>query len=574
MDEKKMIDSLDWLRKEIIGKDMLFETPYGKRPLVYADYTASGRALKSIEDYLQYLLQFYANTHTSDDFTGKTMTALFHEAEKKIKDYVNAGEEGRIIFTGTGATGGITRLLQILGLFWAPATEARIRKYLEVCKERGKIIGCNNFLSEYMKNHQPVVFVGPYEHHSNEIMWRHTFCEVVETPIGRDGYLDLAALEEYLNDPKYDDRYKIGSFSAASNVSGIKTPVYEVARLLHQNDAIACFDFAACAPYVDIDMNRDPESYFDAVFLSPHKFLGGPGASGLLIFNERIYNRNLPPSISAGGTVIYVNQKEEVYIKKIEERENPGTPGIMQAIKAALVFDVKNKAGVDKIEAIENYYLRRFQESFQDMDEMVLFGPLDPEKKINIIPFNIKHKDRYLHPKLVTRLLNDLFGIQSRAGCLCAGPYGHVLLHVDDVLSEKYKRCVANKGYEGVKPGWVRINIHYTVSEDEFQYIIKAIKFIIRHGSKFLSKYEFSLEHGEWCHQDCPEDQDIRMTIDEIIDNKIPPVVFGNEIENYEVYLDSAELEAANLTEPEDFVKFDDPDLEEISYFYIKHMKE
>ena len=574
MDVKKYIAELDWLRKEIIGKNLLFDTPYGKRPLVYADYTASGRALKSIEDYVGYLLQFYANTHTSDDFTGKTMTSLFHEAEKKIKDFVNAGDAGKIIFTGTGATGGITRLLQILGLFWAPATEARVKSFLGICKERGRNFGCDNFLSEYMNSHQPVVFVGPYEHHSNEIMWRHTLCEVVEIPLNDEGYLDIKVLEEMLQKEEYNNRYKIGSFSAASNVSGIKTDVYEVAKILHRNDAIACFDFAACAPYVDIDMNKDSESYFDAIFLSPHKFLGGPGSSGLLVFNEKIYNRDLPPSISGGGTVVYVNQREEIYVKKIEERENPGTPGIMQAIKASLAFDVKHKVSVEKIEAIENHYLKKFQDCFKDVDEMVLFGPQDPERKINIIPFNIKHNDRYLHPKFVTSLLNDLFGIQSRAGCLCAGPYGHILLEVDEDLSEKYKSCVAMKGYEGVKPGWVRINIHYTMSEEEFQYIVFALKFIIKHGAKFLDKYEFNLSTGAWKHVDGVEEPKIKMTIDEIMCRKVPPVIFGNETENYEVYLQAAEIEAGKLETPTEFLKFKEPVLEEISFFYVRKIKQ
>ena len=574
MDVKKIIADLGWLRKEIIGKNLLFDTSYGKRPLVYADYTASGRALKSIEDYLEYLLQFYANTHTSDDFTGKTMTKLFHESEKKIKEYVNAGEAGKIIFSGTGATGGITRLLQILGLFWAPAIEARIRKYLNMCQERSINMQCNNFLNDYMEKDQPIVFVGPYEHHSNEIMWRHTFCEVVEIPLNEEGYLDLVVLEKLLQKDEYKNRYKIGSFSAASNVSGIKTEVYEVAKILHRNGAIACFDFAACAPYVDINMNNDADSYFDAIFLSPHKFLGGPGSAGLLVFNEKIYNRDLPPSISGGGTVVYVNQKEEVYVKKIEERESPGTPGIMQAIKAALAFDLKHKVGVEEIEAIENYYLRKFQENFQDIEEMILFGPQNPDRKINIIPFNIRHKDRFLHSKFVTNLLNDLFGIQSRAGCLCAGPYGHILLNVDDVLSEKYKNCVAHKGYEGVKPGWVRINIHYTMSEKEFQYIVEALKFIIKHGTKFLNKYKFDLATGSWHHIENEINQEIKMDIDQIMCRKVPPVVFGNETEDYGVYLDSAKLEACNLEEPTEFTKFNDPVLEEISYFYVKHLKQ
>jgi len=208
------------------------------------------------------------------------------------------------------------------------------------------------------------------------------------------------------------------------------------------------------------------------------------------------------------------------------------------------------------------------------MDEMVLFGPQDSERKINIIPFNIKHKDRYLHPKFITNLLNDLFGIQSRAGCLCAGPYGHILLNVDEDLSEKYKTCVAMKGYEGVKPGWVRINIHYTMSEEEFQYIVDALKFIIKNGTKFLNQYEFDLSTGSWSHIKGDFSQDIRMNIDQIMNRKVPPVIFGNETENYGVYLDSAKLEACKLEEVTEFTKFNDPVLEEISYFYVKNLKQ
>ena len=574
MEVKKLIKDLEWLRKDIIGKNLLFDTPYGKRPLVYADYTASGRGLKSIEDYLKYILQFYANTHTSDDFTGKVMTSIFHDSEQKIKDFVNAGEDGRIIFTGTGATGAITRLLQILGLFWPPATENRIKKYLDICKESGKNIQCDNFLHHYMKKHQPVVFVGPYEHHSNEIMWRHTLCEVVEIPLDDEGYLNIEILKKSLKEEKYSNREKIGSFSAASNVSGIKTKVYEVAKILHQNGAIACFDFAACAPYVNINMNKDSESYFDAIFLSPHKFLGGPGSSGLLVFNEKIYNRNLPPSIPGGGTVMFVNKEEEVYVKTIEGRENPGTPGIMQALKASLVFELKDKIGTETIEKIEKYYLEKFQECFKDIDDMILFGPQDSERKINIIPFNIKHNDRYLHSNFVTNLLNDLFGIQSRAGCLCAGPYGHSLLKIDNESSGKFKRCITNKNYQGVKPGWVRLNIHYTMSEKEFQYIVDAIKFVIKHGRKFLTQYNFHIATGQWSHITKHQDQKIKMNIDEIMFNKMPPIIYGNETDDYDVYLNYAEMVASKLPEPTEFIKFDDNELEEIIFFYITNLIE
>jgi selenocysteine lyase/cysteine desulfurase len=287
---KEMIQ-LEWLRQEIIGRNDIFQTPVGNRPLVYADYTASGRGLYFIENYLQNLLRYYANSHTDDDFTGKTMTNLLHEAESRIKTIVNAGETGKIIFTGTGATGAITRLQQILGVFWTPTTKSRLEGMIDSCSLITEVEApCRISLRKQMNSQKPIVFVGPYEHHSNEIMWRQSLCEVIEVPLNALGELDLLELEVMVSDKQYENREKIGSFSAASNVSGIKTPIYKVAEILHKHGAIACFDFAACAPYVEINMNKDKDSYFDAIFLSPHKFLGGPGASGLLIFNEKIYN--------------------------------------------------------------------------------------------------------------------------------------------------------------------------------------------------------------------------------------------------------------------------------------------
>jgi len=274
MNAENQIGKLDWLRKSIIGRNMPFETPFGTKPLVYADYTASGRAVDFIEKYLQYILQFYANTHTEDDFTGKTMSHLLHEAEKNIKAMINAGEHGKVIFTGTGATAGITRLQQILGVYWSPATREKVHEFLDSCldHQKEKNTQCHERLLDYIDQHKPIVFVGPYEHHSNEIMWRHTICDVVEIPLNNEGYLDLDELERTLSDSCWDERMKIGSFSAASNVSGVKTPVYEVARILHRHNALACFDFAACAPYVEIDMNRDEASRFDAIFSIESRF--------------------------------------------------------------------------------------------------------------------------------------------------------------------------------------------------------------------------------------------------------------------------------------------------------------
>ncbi|MCF7885870.1 MAG: aminotransferase class V-fold PLP-dependent enzyme [Candidatus Marinimicrobia bacterium] len=574
MNIQKRIARLQWLRKSIIGRNKIISTPYGKRPLLYADFTASGRAVDFIEEYLCYLMQFYANTHTKDDFTGKTMTERLHQAEMKIKDLVNAGEQGRIIFAGTGATGGVARLQQILGVYWSPSTRNRLMEFIDQCEDKEEA----HNLQRYIKEHQPVVFVSSYEHHSNEIMWRHTLCDVVEIPLNEEGYLDLEVLERLLVDKKYKDRDKIGSFSAASNVTGIRTPVYKVARILHKHGAIACFDFAACAPYVEINMNKDEQSYFDAIFLSPHKFLGGPGSSGLLIFNEKIYHKELPPTISAGGTVMFVNFKKELFSENIEEREKPGTPGILQNIKASLAFDLKEKVGVETISQIERFYLKRFQQAFQDHEKMIFYGPQNPDKKINIIPFNIQHKDRWLHPKFVTRLLNDLFGIQTRAGCLCAGPYGHRLLDIDNKSSEKLLDLIRLKGYGGLKPGWVRINLHYTLSREELQYIIEAIKFIIDNGDKFLLLYEFDLRTGEWSYisEKSGSNAILKQDIDAIIQNramlkKDPHITV--EDPDYESILQKADEISQKLEMPGEYISFE-RDVEDIINFYVCNLSD
>lgn len=570
MNIKDKIDGLDWLRKDIIGSNMLFETPFGMRPLVYADYTASGRGLHSIENYIQKILQFYANTHTEDDFTGKTMTRLLHEAEHIIKDAVNAGPKGKIIFTESGTTGGIVKLQQILGVYWPPATRERVNSFLRSCLERNPDReACNQALHDYINENKPIVFVGPYEHHSNEIMWRQTLCDIVEIPLNEDNELDLDKLGKMVSNPKYTKRPKIGSFSAASNVSGLKTKVYDVARILHKHGALACFDFAACAPYVQIDMNKDEESYFDAIFLSPHKFLGGPGTCGILIFNEDIYQRKLPPTVSAGGTVDYVSQVREDFISDIESREKAGTPGILQAIRTAFVFQVKQKAGYDTMDAIEDYYFRKFMAAFKDEQRICFYGPLEADRKLPIIPFNIRHKDKILHPKFVTRLINDLFGIQTRAGCSCAGPYGHYLMKIKQQVSNFYHCAITNAGYSGIKPGWVRLNLHYVLDENEVNYLIAAVKFVIEQGHKFLPLYGFNIRNGEWTHHDCKERADINLDIERVFSpEKFVHSQPGNAEELYKTALEEAYRLAAELPDEFETMNFE-AELDELMYFYV-----
>lgn len=496
------------LRARIVGADALIETPFGERLLTYCDYTASGRCLDFVESYLMRIEESYANTHTEDDITGRSMTRLLHRAEEAIKACVNAGPGGRIIATGTGSTGAIWKFQQIVGVALPPATRKLLFALWDDFLTRpddapdDRAEAFRSFLAE----RQPLVVVGPYEHHSNEVSWREGLATVVETRLAADGGVDLEHLEEVLRRHSDGERLVIGSFSACSNVTGMKTPVHDVARLLHEYGALACFDFAASAPYVEIDMNPDPgaeggDPSLDAIFVSPHKFLGGPGSSGVLVFDEAVYDRTLAPSVGAGGTVAYVSHTGHDYLSGIEEREKAGTPGVFQTMKASLAFLVKEAVGTDVIEAREHELVERAFRRWGPDPRIEILGSPDPGRRVAICSFNIRSADdRYLHPKLVTTLLNDLFGIQSRAGCSCAGPYGHDLLGIDPETSNHYREWIL-KGYEGIKPGWCRVGFHYTMDDAEADYVIDAVQLVAEHGRRFLPLYRFDLESGSWEHR-------------------------------------------------------------------------
>jgi selenocysteine lyase/cysteine desulfurase len=489
-----------YLREQTIGADAAILTPFGERMLVYCDYTASGRCLHFVEEFLLRLQRNYANTHTEDDITGRSMTHLLRQAESIIKKSVNAGPDGRIVATGTGASAAIYKLQQILGIACPPATRHRLDTLL------ADSLGSEappDFVRHF-RSRMPVVFIGPYEHHSNEISWRQGLAEVVEVELAADGAVNLDHLQQLLRLPAYRNRQRIGSFSAASNVSGMLSPVNEIARLLHRHDAIACFDYAASAPYVKIDMNPpgQPDASIDAVFISPHKFLGGPGSSGILVFNRRIYRDDLAPTVAAGGTVDYVGPDDQDFIRDIEERETAGTPGVLQTLKAALAFAAKDAIGSDRIIARENELLAPAIERWRATPGIEILGNPDPRRRIAIVSFNVRHpRGRYLHPKFVTALLNDLFGIQSRAGCSCAGPYGHRLLHIDKEQSAEYRQCV-QEGYSGLKPGWCRIGFHYTMDDIEANYVIEAVRFVGTLGYRFLQLYDFDIGSGAWSHKE------------------------------------------------------------------------
>jgi selenocysteine lyase/cysteine desulfurase len=494
-----------FLRSQLIGADARIETPFGERLMVYGDYTASGRCLMFVERYLRRLQHIYANTHTEDDLSGRAMTRLLHQAEERIKQSVNAGPGGRIIAVGTGATGAIDKLQQIIGLALPPAT----RRRLDTLMAEGLGTARRDEFLRHLAERQPVVFVGPYEHHSNEISWRQNLATVVEVGLDGHGGLDLAHLESLLGRPAYRGRMLIGSFSAASNVTGMRSPVHDIAALMHRHGGLACFDYAACAPYVDIDMapaDATPahDTSLDAVFLSPHKFLGGPGSSGILVFKERLYDRELPPSVSAGGTVDYVSPHAQDFIEQIEDREKAGTPGVLQTLKAALAFQVKDEVTVPVIEAREHELMQRAFQRFAANPRIEVLGNPDPCCRIGIISFIVAGRgDRKLHPKFVTTLLNDLFGIQTRAGCSCAGPYGHRLLGIDDDRSDRYRELIRG-GWSGLKPGWCRVSLHYVMDDLETDYLLDAIEFVADHGVHFLPLYLFDVNTGNWEHRDNP----------------------------------------------------------------------
>jgi selenocysteine lyase/cysteine desulfurase len=542
--------SFEWLRTQIVGIDARIETPFGPRPLVYCDYTASGRSLTFVERYLLELQRLYANTHTEDDITGRSMTRMLHEAEAIVKESVNAGPGGRLVCVGTGATGAIDRLQQILGVAIPPATRKARSEHLR------EFLGSDaaGAFMAFERGRQPVVFVGPYEHHSNEVSWRQCMATVVEVQLASDGGIDLAHLESLLLDSAYLGRPRIGAFSAASNVTGMRSPVHEIARLLHRHGAVACFDFAASGPYVDIDMSppRDPDGSdpsLDAVFLSPHKFLGGPGSPGVLVFKEHLYDRTLPPTVCGGGTVDYVGMEDEDFISDIEARERAGTPGVMQTLRAALVFRIKSGLTADRIEAREAELLRRAFDRWKGDDRIEILGNPDPDRRIPIVSFNIRAPSgAYLHPKFVTALLNDLFGIQSRAGCSCAGPYGHRLLGIGSDVSRQYREFV-RRGFHGIKPGWCRVGFHFVMDDPDADYITEAVAFVAAHGFRFLPLYDFDARTGQWVYRGFAErcepfslDAALNATASE--ETALPAAVRRLE---YRKYLDAARTLAASL---------------------------
>ncbi|MBP1606313.1 MAG: selenocysteine lyase [Acidobacteria bacterium] len=478
------------IRRDIVGVDQTFRSPYGNRRIVYADWTASGRLYAPIErQMLEVFGPFVANTHSESSTTGTTMTHAYQEAHAIIKRHVNAGPDDVIITAGSGMTTVVNKLIRMLGL--------RLPEQLA------------SFCS--VPDHErPVVFVTHMEHHSNQTTWIETIADVEVIAPDARGLVDCDSLAALLE--RYRDRpLKIGTFTACSNVTGIATPYHQLARIMHEHDGYCFVDFAASAPYVTIDMHPadDPAAKLDAVFFSPHKFLGGPGTPGVLVFDSSLYHNRVPDQ-PGGGTVNWTNPwKEHSFVDNIEVREDGGTPGFLQAIKAALAIRLKEEMGVDRMLAREHELLPILFAGLRSIPGVHLLAD-QVEDRLAILSFYVED----MHYNLVVKLLNDRFGVQVRGGCSCAGTYGHYLLHVDPTRSHAITAKI-DEGDLSDKPGWVRMSVHPTTTTDEAHALVDAVRAVVTHASTWERDYVYSPKTNEFQHIHAPADgPDIRQCFD------------------------------------------------------------
>jgi len=464
----------DQFRKNIIGIDKQFTSPYGVKDIIYADWTASGRLYKTIEDkMLNEFGPYVANTHTETSTCGAVMTLAYHKARNIIKSHVGANSNDVLITEGSGMTGVVNKFQRILGV-----------KICDTLKE----------YTHVPEDLKPIIFISHMEHHSNQTSWLETIADVVVVPCNNAGLICIDSFEKTIQ--KYQHKkIKIASITSCSNVTGIKTNYHEVAKLIHTYGGLCFVDFACSAPYVDINMHpEEQDAYLDAIFFSPHKFLGGPGSSGVLVFNKDLY-KNTVPDNPGGGTVTYTNPwGEHDYFKDIETREDGGTPAFLQTMRIALSMQLKDKMGTENIKKRENEVNKTLFETFESLSGVKL---LAPEQKERLSIFSFYFED--YHFNLVVKLLNDRFGIQTRGGCSCAGTYGHFLLDVDKETSN----AIASRLIEGCsieKPGWIRLSIHPTITNKEVAFICDSLKELCANIEEWSSDYEYDHEKNDYVH--------------------------------------------------------------------------
>ena len=482
------------VREAEIGRSAWLGTPFGRRRMLYADLTASGRALAFVEERVAALLPLYANVHSARSTAGRAMTEAREEARREVAGGVGAGPDDVVLFVGSGATAAVNKLVGLLGLRVPEPLERQYRLSAAIPPEE-----------------RPVVLAGPYEHHSNELPWLESVAELVEVGLREDGTLDLDDLGRKARAYRHRP-LRLGAVSAASNVTGILTDVPAVCRALHREGALACIDYAAAGPYVPIDMHpADPDERIDAVFLSTHKFMGGPGASGVLVASRELF-RSRVPERPGGGTVDYVGpglpsegcpacgpgagRLRVDYAAGLAEREEGGTPDILGDVRAGLAFRLRTLLDPRRILAHELVLARSAVARLAARPRIRLLGPLDGPR-LPILSFNVEG----LHHELVAALLDDLFGVQARAGCSCAGPYGHRLLGIDAARSARYRRLI-HRGVLGAKPGWVRISIPYYASAADVDYLLAAVEAVADHGDAFVPLYRLSWRDGTWQPRD------------------------------------------------------------------------
>lgn len=466
-------------RKDIIGIDQKFITPFGEKSLIYADWVASGRLYSPIEKrMMEDFAPFVGNTHSETSITGTLMTHSYHKAHSIIKQHCNANSNDVIITAGFGMTAVVNKFQRLLGM--------------KICEQLGKY-------TNIPKEDRPVVFITHMEHHSNHTSWLESTADVEVIEPNQDGLVNIEHFAQLLD--KYKDRkVKIGSFTAASNVTGIQPDYYKLSKMIHQYNGLCFVDFAAAAPYVKINMHPiDPEEKLDAIFFSPHKFLGGPSTSGVLIFDKNLYNRSIPDH-PGGGTVDWTNPWGQYkYINDIEAREDGGTPGFLQAIRTALCIKLKDEMGVDNILKREHELLSIAIPELRKIPKLHILAN-NIEDRIGIISFYVED----MHYNLICKHLNDRFGIQMRGGCSCAGTYGHYLLHVDPNRSKRITDKI-NAGDLSEKPGWVRLSLHPTMTNEELYKIIDALNQIIKFGHTWSNDYVYSPHTNEFYHYNEPD---------------------------------------------------------------------